>query len=54
MCEFCKKFDFGTATAKVDKYGASICFAGGFGRKKSSSSFVQYAADGSICTVVTA
>ena len=32
MCEFCKKFDFGTATAKVDKYGASICFAGGFGR----------------------
>lgn len=23
MCEFCKKFDFGTATAKVDKYGAS-------------------------------
>lgn len=56
MCEFCKKFDFGTATAKVDKYGASICFAEGLGdiRKKSSSSFVQYAADGSICTVVTA
>ena len=39
MCEFCKKFDFGTATAKVDKYGASICFAGGFGRYPKEEQF---------------
>ncbi len=39
MCEFCKKFDFGTATAKVDKYGASICFAGGFGRYPQEEQF---------------
>lgn len=24
MCEFCKKFDFSTAKAEVDKYGARL------------------------------
>ena len=27
MCEFCKKFDFATATTEVAKYGANILLA---------------------------
>ena len=29
MCDFCEKFDFGTALCVVDQYGASIIMAGG-------------------------
>lgn len=29
MCDFCKKFDFGSASYEVDKYGARIILAGG-------------------------
>lgn len=29
MCDFCEKFDFGTASCVVDRYGASIVMAGG-------------------------
>lgn len=29
MCDFCEKFDFGTASYVVDRYGASIVMAGG-------------------------
>lgn len=32
MCDFCDKFDFGTATCEVDKYGARLKLAGGFTR----------------------
>ena len=29
MCEFCKRFDFGSAASELDKYGARIVMAGG-------------------------
>lgn len=29
MCDFCEKFDFGTVSCVVDRYGASIIMAGG-------------------------
>lgn len=29
MCDFCEKFDFGSASYEVDKYGARIILAGG-------------------------
>lgn len=32
MCDFCEKFDFGTASCVVDRYGASIIMAGGSNR----------------------
>lgn len=32
MCDFCEIFDFGRAKCDIDKYGASITFAGGSNR----------------------
>ena len=29
MCDFCKRFDFGSASTETDKYGARIILAGG-------------------------
>ena len=29
MCDFCEKFDFGSASYEVDKYGARVIMAGG-------------------------
>ena len=29
MCDFCEKFDFGSASYEVDKYGARVVLAGG-------------------------
>lgn len=29
MCDFCEKFDFGSASYEIDKYGARIVSAGG-------------------------
>lgn len=29
MCDFCRNFDFGTAKASTDKFGATIHLAGG-------------------------
>ena len=32
MCDFCEKFDFGTAACHVDRYGSSIVLSGGSSR----------------------
>lgn len=29
MCDFCKNFDFGSASFEADKYGSRIVLAGG-------------------------
>lgn len=29
MCDFCKRFDLGSASTETDKYGARIILAGG-------------------------
>lgn len=29
MCDFCERFDFGSASYEVDKYGARVILAGG-------------------------
>lgn len=29
MCEFCKRFDFGSASYEIDRYGVRIVLAGG-------------------------
>ena len=29
MCDFCERFDFGSASYEVDKYGARVTAAGG-------------------------
>lgn len=45
MCDFCEKFDFGTASCVVDRYGASIVMAGAVSvfQNINSFSFVQNA-----------
>ncbi len=32
MCDFCERFDFGSAACEVDKYGARLTLAGGLYR----------------------
>lgn len=39
MCEFCRKFDFGSAKVEVDRYGARLCVAGGWGRFSDNEQF---------------
>lgn len=39
MCEFCRKFDFGSAKAETDRYGARLCVAGGWGRFPENEQF---------------
>ena len=29
MCEFCERFDFGSASYEIDRYGTRIVMAGG-------------------------
>lgn len=29
MCEFCERFDFGSASYEIDRYGVRIVLAGG-------------------------
>lgn len=29
MCEFCERFDFGSASCDIDRYGSRIVLAGG-------------------------
>jgi hypothetical protein len=29
MCDFCSRFDFGTASYETDKYGSRVIMAGG-------------------------
>ena len=52
MCEFCRKYNFELATAKVDETGASISVQEDIGvsQKSFSSNSAQYVADGSIRT----
>ena len=40
MCDFCEKFDFGTASCVVDRYGASIVMAGGSFRFPEHQQFI--------------